>query len=327
MKIKRRGFLTLVTSAAALTLSAGLASAAPPYDQARILVGYPPGGFTDATARILAEALQPQYASAIVVENKPGAGGRIALNELRRSPPSGNNMLVQIESILTLVPLVDDTVTVTLDDVQPVTPVAAIRHAFAVGPAVPEEVKTLEDFIAWAKANPEKADYGSPGVNTSNRLFMTEFGKEADIKLNHIPYKGSAQGLIDLLGGRLAAMSSPIGDYLPYLTDGRLRVLALASASRSPLAPDVPTFAEQGYPTIVADETAGMYMLKGASAEDVEAAKVAVAEVLKRPNVVETLARIGLEVLPDVGKPYEQHLNENVSDWKRRVDAINFTKE
>ncbi len=327
MKIKRRGFVQLMTSVAALTMTTGMATAQADYDQARILVGYPPGGFTDATARILADALQPDYADTILVENRPGAGGRMALNELQRSPASGNNMLLQIESILTLVPLVDDSVTVTLADVQPVTPVATIRHAFAVGPAVPDNVQTLDDFVAWAKANPDKANFGTPGVNTSNRLFMTELAAEAGVALTHIPYKGSAQGIVDLLGGRIAGMSSPIGDYLPYISDGRLRVLGLASATRSPLAPDVPTFAELGYPGIEADETAGIFVLNGTSAEEVAAAADAIGEVLQRPKVIEALARIGLEALSGDPESYDRHLQDNSAMWQERVDASGFKAE
>lgn len=328
MTLHRRGFTRCMTALAALALTSGAALAqSSPYPMARIVVGYPPGGFTDATARLIADGLQPGYAQATMVENRPGAAGRLALTELQRRPADGSNMLFQIESVLTLVPLVDATATVTLAELAPVTPVAAIRHAFAVGPLVPAEVRTLDDFLAWAKANPSLANYGSPGANTSNRLLIETLSQASGVKLNHIPYKGSSQGVIDLLGGQIAAMSSPIGDYLPHLRDGRVRVLGLASASRSKLAPDIPTFAELGYPQVVADETAGMFMLKDTPPADLQRAALAIQEIVQRPATAEALARIGLEPLTGTPADYARHLHDNVDVWRERVKASGFKAE
>jgi len=328
MQINRRDFTAALASFAALAGWSGTASAQELIPMLRILVGYPPGGTTDAAARRYADGLRGSYAQTTLVDNRPGAGGRIALAEMRRAPPDGSVVVIQPEAVLTLVPLVDPkNATFRLADVTPISPCAVVRHALAVGPMVPTSVKSVKDFLEWAKANPNIANYGSPGANTPQRFLIEELVRETGVGLNHIPYKGSAPGVTDLLGGQVAAMCSPIGDSLPYLKDGRLRVLALASERRSTLAPEVPTFAEQGFPTLVADETSGAVMHKDTPPAVAQRLAKAMAVIAAQPETAQILGRLGLEPTSATPEQYSRQLNANFARWEERVKASGFKPE
>ena len=136
----------------------------------------------------------------------------------------------------------------------------ACRIGFGVGPAVPESVKTLKDYLAWAKANPGQGNYGSPGAGSPPHFIGALLGKEAGLDPCHVPYRGSAPGIQDLLGSQVPAMTSPIGDHLPHLASGKLRLLATSGSTRSRFAPTVPTYAEQGFPNLVMNEYYEFFM-------------------------------------------------------------------
>jgi tripartite-type tricarboxylate transporter receptor subunit TctC len=237
-------------------------------------------------------------------------------------------MVIQPEAVLTLVPLVDPkNATFRLADVAPVSSCAVVRHALAIGPMVPANVKSVKDFLAWANANPSLANYGTPGAITPQRFLIEELSRETGVRLNHIPYKGSTPGVQDMLGGQVAAMCSPIGDSLPHLSVGRLRVLALASEKRSTLAPDVPTFAEHGFPKLVADETSGAVMPKGTSPEVLQRAAKAMAAVVAMPETAQILGRLGLEPVSATPEEYTRQLNASFGRWEERVKASGFKPE
>jgi tripartite-type tricarboxylate transporter receptor subunit TctC len=297
-------------------------------DQLRIFVGFPAGGANDAIARHIAEGVRPSYARAAIVENRPGLASRFALDAMKRYPSDGSSMVVMPETIVTLIPHVDPSPsTPTLADLVPVTPCAVLRQGFAVGPMVPASVKTMRDFLAWAKANPTLANYGTPGPNSPQRFLMQELLREAGITLNHIPYKGSMPGIVDLLGGQIATFVSPIGDSMPHIKEGRLRLLGVASGNRSKLLPGVPTLAEQGFTDKIGDEFSVVVMAKGTPPEIVEAAAKAITQVLTKPTVVQSLAGLGME--PHTSSPvgYAQLLRENHKLWGERVKASGFKPE
>jgi tripartite-type tricarboxylate transporter receptor subunit TctC len=294
----------------------------------RIVVGYPAGGTNDAVARQLAEGMRPGYARATLVDNRPGAAGRIALAELARNPSDGGTMVVMPESVITLVPHVDPKPgTFTPTDLAPVSPCAVLRMGFAVGPLVPASVTTLPQFLAWAKANPTQANYGTPGPNSPQRFLIQELARETGVKLNHIPYKGSMPGVADLLGGQVAAFFSPIGDALPHTQGGRLRILGLASAQRSTLAPTIPTFAEQGFADTGIDELSGAVMAKGTPPAVLEAAAKSIAQVFALPQAVQALARLGMEPTTATSADYARLLQANHKRWGERVAASGFKPE
>lgn len=322
--IDRRQFIAASTTALALTPFAAQAQA---IEATRLLVGFPPGGTVDALARRLAEKLRGSYAKTALVENKPGAGGRLAAEELKRSAADGSTLLVTPAAMITLYPHLYAKLPYTPDDVAPVAGAASVAFALGVGPAVPDSVKTVKDFLAWCKANPGKANYGSPGAGSPPHMLAALLGKESGVELNHVPYRGSAPGIQDLLGGQVTAFSSPVGDYLPHVKAGKLRVLATSAPKRSRFLPDVATYTEQGFPMLEQVEWYGVFMPARSPAALIDRASAAIREMMAAPDVAEALAPFGLEAAyqspSDLGRAVK---TENAA-WSPIVKRVGFTPE
>jgi tripartite-type tricarboxylate transporter receptor subunit TctC len=322
----RRDFLQRTAALAALGLPLAARAQSTP-ELARILVGFPPGGTTDAMSRRIADKLRGNYAVSVVVENKPGAAGQIAVTVLKDSPADGSVLLLTPSSMLSIYPYVYKTLPYKpLEDVQPVSLACYVSHAFGVGPAVPASVKNMKDFFAWAKANPDKANYGSPGAGSMPHLIAALVGKLAGQDLKHIPYRGSAPGIQDLLGGQISAMSSPVGDYLPHLESGRLRVLAISGPTRSPLVPDVATYREQGLPVAVR-EWYGVFLPGRASAQAVRRASSYLQPALAQGDLIASMALVGLEVQSSTPQALGELLRADAEEWRGLVEQIGFTPE
>jgi tripartite-type tricarboxylate transporter receptor subunit TctC len=196
-----------------------------------------------------------------------------------------------------------------------------VRQAFAVGPQVPASVKTLKDFFDWAKAHPQLANCGSPGPNSPQGILLNILSKQINVPLNHVPYKGSAPGIVDLLGGQIAGMLSPVGDYLPHLKEGRLRLLGMASAKRSIFAPDTQTFQELGFPDMTIDDTCGIVMAKNTPAEIQNRVATAIAAVIATPETAQAFAQMGLEPISSTPAEYTRTVNQNAARWIERIKA------
>ena len=178
---------TVLSSAAAALAPWPLLARAQSIDTARILTGFPAGGTVDAVARRVADKLRGSYAKVVLVENKPGAGGRLAVDELKRSANDGTTLLITPAAMITLYPHLYPKLSYGIDDVTPVCGATSVVFGLGVGPAVPESVKTLKDFLAWAKANAAKAAYGSPGAGSPPHYMGALLEKESGVSLNHVP--------------------------------------------------------------------------------------------------------------------------------------------
>lgn len=318
----------LAGAAGAFTLAAVHGPArAQAVETARILVGFPPGGTVDAVARRVADKMRGTYAKNVIVENKAGAGGRLAVEELKRSAPDGTTLLVTPAAMITLYPHLYTKLGYGIDDVAPVSTVAQIVFALGVGPAVPESVKTVKDYLAWAKANPDKAAYGSPGAGSPPHMEGALLSKESGVDLRHVPYRGSGPGIQDLLGGQVPAFSSPIGDYLPYLKSGKLRVLATSGPNRSRFAPDVPTYTEQGFKVLEQVEWYGLFLPAKTPADVVQRAASAVHHGMAGPEMAEALASFGLEVKVNTPTDLAKAVKDENAAWGPIVKRVGFTPE
>jgi tripartite-type tricarboxylate transporter receptor subunit TctC len=327
MNIHRRKFLT-ISSAMSLVGLPGVASAqAPMVPQLRLLCGFSAGGTADAVSRRVADKLRGTYAKVALVENKPGAGGRLAVEELKRSTPDGSTLLLTPASMVTLYPHIYRNISYGIGDVTPVSTAAIMQFGFAVGPMVPESVKTLNDFLGWAKANPSKASYGTPGAGTSPHFLAALLSKESGVDLNHVPYRGSAPGVQDLLGGQIAAMSAPVGEYLAHLKSGKLRVLATSGQQRSRFLPDVPTYVEQGFKTLVMQEWFGFFLPPNTSAEIVNRAAAEIRSAVTAPDTVEALAQLGLEASANTPAEMLKAVRAENAAWGPIVKRVGFTPE
>jgi tripartite-type tricarboxylate transporter receptor subunit TctC len=183
-------------------------------------------------------------------------------------------------------------------DFQPVSQAFRFDFGFAVGPMVPASVRSLGDFIAWCKANPKDANFGSPAAGSVPHFVAEIFGRFAGVDLKHVPYRGTQLAIADLLGGQIAAVSGPVGEFLQHLPGGKIRLIATSGATRNKFAPTVPTFAEQGYKDIVFDEWFGFYMPAKVPAEVLNRTAQAIRNALGSPDLIEALGQMGLEASP-----------------------------
>jgi tripartite-type tricarboxylate transporter receptor subunit TctC len=326
MMLSRRTLLR--NTAAAVTAASACASRAQALPaNARIVMGAPPGGAGDLMARRLADKLKGLYATNVTVENKAGAGGLLAIAALREAPEDGATLLLAPSSFLSIYPYTYKSLPYhPTTDFAPVSMVCWANHGLAVGPMVPAAVKTLADFIAWAKANPKDAAFGSPAPGSIPHLIGATLAHLSGAPLRHIPYRGSAQALTDLRGGTLAAHSSPVGQFLPHLAGGQVRVLAVSGDARSAFVPNVPTYKEQGV-SIVAREWYGLFLHGRASADTVARANAAVRQAVAAPDFKDALAQFGLD--PALSSPRElsDMIRADNEEWRDHVKRIGFTAE
>jgi tripartite-type tricarboxylate transporter receptor subunit TctC len=326
--IRRRRLFQLTATASSLGLVRAFPSHAQDIvDNLKILVGYPPGGSNDVVARRVAGKLVGTYANVAVVDNKPGAAGRLVVDSLKSLAADGKTMLLTPSSVVTLYPHVYRQL--SYDPVADFTPVAVACdqvHGLAVGTPVSQQVKTVADFVAWAKANPEKANCGNPGEGSTPHLLTFMLVRSSGAPIQAVPYRGLAPAVNDLVSGQLASAMLPDGAFLPYVSGGRARVLATTGAARSPFFPDVPTFAEQGLQTILVTEWIGFFMRAGTSEAIVSRAADAIAQALRQTDLVEAFATAGLVSAPSTPAELARRLRADRAYWGHVVNSSGFPR-
>jgi tripartite-type tricarboxylate transporter receptor subunit TctC len=328
MNLNRRHFNLALGGGAALAALQSLPAFAQ-VAQPKIYYGFPAGSAGDSLARRVADKLGgSSYArNNAVVENKPGAGGRIVLETLKGSPADGTVLTLAQASALTIYPHVYTKMNYTMQDFTPISIGAQMIFALAVGPMVPDSVKTLQDFVAWAKANPEKSSFGSPGAGSMPHFVGSLFGVNAGITFQHVPFRGSLPAVNDTVGGQIAACVTPTGDSLAHAKGGRLRILAV-SAPKRVADPDAPTFAEQGYPEIVAEEWFGFFAPAKTPASIVNAANTAIRAALRDQSVIDGLSNVGLVASGgSTTQAMRASLESEFKRWGPLVKKVGFTAE
>lgn len=294
----------------------------------RILVGFPAGGSVDVSARRVAEAWRGRLAEMVIVEQRVGAGGRLAITALKDAPADGGTLLMSPSSMFTIYPHVYRKLAYKPDtDAIAVSPIANATCGFGVGPMVPASVKTLSDFVAWAKAHPEQSAYATPAAGAMPHFLGDQFKRAAGITLTHVPYRGAAPGLQDLMGGQIASGCFILGDFLPHLPGGRLRILGVTDHERSRFAPEVPTFAEQGFKGIIGVETYGLFLPPKTPAPIVDKMADLVRVALREKQVVEGLAKLGFEPLAMSPADYARRLAAERVQWGPIVQASGFSSD
>jgi tripartite-type tricarboxylate transporter receptor subunit TctC len=325
MHARRRLLSAAVAVALALSLHGlyrAAAQAQQPLDLATFIVGYPAGGATDAVARLVAEAVQGRYASSVVVMNRPGAGGQIAAGFVKDQPADGRTLLFTPAFPMVIHPHTYKQLRYdTLQDFVAIGTTHFGMLAFSVGPGTPAEVKTLKDFIAWAKANPAKATFGAP-TGGSQHFTGLMFSRDAGIKLDLVPYKGGAPSVVDALGGHIPAIVTPLAEVLEHARDGKLRILATTARERSELAPEIPTFFEQGFEKVVVQDWTGFLAPAGTPPDVVARASAAISEAVQTPKVKEAMAKLGIEVGASSPEAFAKTVRES---WERYRDIIKGT--
>ena len=326
----RRQFHKAALLIAALSAVRPFDALAQAIDQIKIYYGFPAGSAGDGVARRVGEKLAGSaYTKHTgVVENKPGAGGRIALETLKSSPADGSALALTPWSALSIYPHIYSKLSYDpARDFVPVSIAAVMHHGLAVGPLVPASVKNVKDYLAWAKANPKDASYGSPAAGSTPHFIGALLGINNGVDLKHVPYRGSVPGVTDVVGGQLASMVTPSGDFLQYHRAGRLRLLATSGKERSPFSPDVATFAEQGFAELTTEEWFGFYAPAKTPVGVVAAANAAINAALKDKAVIDSLAITGLIARGSTPEEQARSQKDEFERWGPLVKKIGFTGE
>jgi tripartite-type tricarboxylate transporter receptor subunit TctC len=289
----RRSAIALI---AACALCANAAAQNWPDKPVKLIVNFPPGGVADTLARAIAPGVSEAIKQPVVVENRPGANGAIGADAVAKSTADGYTFLVTSGGAMTVDPFIYANLPYdTQKDLTPVASLAIVRVFLMVHPSVP--AKNLNEFVVYARANPGKLSYGSAGSGSSPHIAAEMFKRAARIDdATHVPYKGAAPALNDLLGGQVQFMFDP-GPGLQHAATGKLTVLAVASAKRASRYPDVPTLEELGM-RVDADTTFGVYAPAGVSAAIIERMNREITRTLNSPVLVDNMARLGGEVAP-----------------------------
>jgi len=321
----RRNFcLTTLGLASALLLPAGAAQAQA-LESVKIVVGFPAGTTPDVLARRVAEKLAPSYAKSVIVENRTGAGGQLAVTAVKGAPADGSTILLTPLAMLGVYPYTYRSLPYNAEaDLAPVSLGVKFDIAFAVGTGVPTEIKTVPDFIQWAKANPSRANVGSPAPGSPLHFAGAELSRLSKVDLQHIGYRGTVAAIPDLLGGQLPAMVSPLGEYLKYIPEGKIRVLATSGSKRSGFTPQIGTFSEQGFKDLEVQEYYGFYLPTKSSPAQVQALNTAIRQAMAHPQVKEALDTFGMEAAAGTPEELASTLRNYSKRWEPVIKNIGF---
>ena len=293
------------------------------------MTGFPDGGPLDKIARVLAQKLSGSYATKVDAVNVLGAGGSVAVAALKNGAIDGSNLLLSPISQVGVFPLTYSNLPYVVTDVVPVAIVGVSDFALAVGPLVPLEIIDLKSFFDWLLVHPEQANFASPAVGATTQLVpqlaatMASFSRPAFPKFKHVAYSGVAPVIKDLLEGKFTAASAPLGSLLPFLRNGKVRILAQTGARRTPFAPDIPTFKEQGFPLTLRDWYA-LYLPAAARPEVVKTAAVHIGAVLSSLDMQAMLKTLYIEYEPSTPESAVQRLLKESNEWKRLIKTVNF---
>ncbi|MBL8380311.1 MAG: tripartite tricarboxylate transporter substrate binding protein [Burkholderiales bacterium] len=289
-------FAAFLAVAAALANGHALAQAWPAGKPIRVVVNFPPGGAADVIARAIAPQLSEALSQQLVIENRPGAGGNIGADVVAKSPADGYTLLMASGGTVSINPHLYPSMPFDAQkDIVPVAAAARVLVFLVVRPEIP--ARTVAEFIAHARANPGRLSFGSPGNGSSPHIATEMFKAATKTFMVHIPYRGGAPALTDLLGGQLDFMFDP-GIGLQHVRSGKLRLLAVGSPRRSPLFPDAPTVAESGMPGFDADSWFGFYAPGGTSAEIIGRLNREINRILGTAAVRERIVALGGEPAP-----------------------------
>jgi tripartite-type tricarboxylate transporter receptor subunit TctC len=288
-----------------------------PNKPVRMIIAFPPGGPTDLVSRVLAQRLSEQLGQQVIVDNKPGAGGNLAAELAARATPDGYTIFYNTSAIVIGPALYGKVNYDTLKDFAPVALTASVPMVLVVNPQLP--ARSVKEFLDLAKSRPGALNYSSSGTGTITHLASAMMSTQTGVQTQHIPYKGSAPGLVDLAAGQTQFMIDTINTVLPYVRDNRLRGLAVTSIKRSSLLPDLPTLAESGMPGFDAAAWQGIVVPTGTPADIIQKLNTEVNKALAHPDLRARLAAQGAEILGGTPAEYSAHLRTDMPRWAKAV--------
>ena len=293
----------------------------------KLVVPFPPGQGADTIMRLIAERLAPRLGQAVVIDNRPGAGGTLGTEYVARQPADGLTLLMGSSGTLSISPTLQPGVAKynPMKDFEPVTGVASVAQLFVVQANSP--FKTLQDLIRAAREQPEKVSYGSSGNGTTQHLFVEQFADMAGIKLLHVPYKGSAPALVDLIGGQIAMVPDTIPAMLPQIKTGKVRALGVTSDKRSAFLPDVPTVAEQGIKGYDAVGWITIVAPAGTPAALADRLDGEIRKVLAEPDLRQKLADMGFVEMSVSRGALRNFIGAELAKWKKVIETAKIKVE
>lgn len=325
MSIDRRQFIQ--ASVAALAVGgAALPAVAQAPDAAKIILGFAPGGTIDLAGRRVADKLAPSYARTVIVENRTGAGGQIAVQSVKNALPDGANVLLTPTSpmslhLFTYKKLPYDPVA----DFTPVSGAAMFDYALAVGPMVPASVRTVPEFLAWCKTNQGNANFGSAGQGSAAHFIGAALGRMGGADLRHVAFRGSQPALADMIGGQIAAVVGPTGEFMPNVKAGKIRLLATSGPKRGKFTPDTPTLAEQGFKDLAYVGWFGFFLPAKTPTDVVQRLNTGIRNALAQQDVVDSLATAYMEPMPTAPAQLAQMLKTETEFWASLVKTVGFS--
>ena len=295
-----------------------------PAGAVRLIIPIAAGGTSDVLARLIADRLKVDLGRAVVVDNRPGAYGRTAIEALKHAAPDGDTLLLAPIAVPVLAPLLYKQLGFEpMTDLGPVTQITTYEFAFAV--ATEQSARSLPDFIEWARGHPARSTFGTPGAGSIPHLLGTLLAKGAGIELLHVPYRSAALVETDLIGGRIAAGISAESDFTALYRAGRLRILATSGRQRSRLFPDVPTFRELGFETVEGAGWHAIFAPAGTPKAVIDRWSASIRTALGNPELREKLIALGLQPTGTTPEQLSAIIVSSTEHWGRIIKATGFS--
>jgi tripartite-type tricarboxylate transporter receptor subunit TctC len=289
-----------------------------PTKPVRVIVTFSPGGSSDIVARLIAIPLQTELGQSVIVENKPGAGGTIGAQEVARATPDGYTLLLSNSAPISISPAMQDQP--RYDPVTSFTHVSyigSVANVFVVHPSVP--ATSLRELVGWIKAEPNPVNYGSGGIGSIGHIVGETLKKDQGLRMEHVGYKGSSPMHNDLLGGTIKLAIDTLPQNVPFIRDGKLRALAVTSATRAPMAPGVPSVLELGQKKLVAENFLGVSGPAGLPRPVVERLHAAMKKSLANQTVAQRLSELGVQGRDMTPEEFTAFVANQVKEWYQPV--------
>ncbi|HVE51219.1 MAG TPA: Bug family tripartite tricarboxylate transporter substrate binding protein [Casimicrobiaceae bacterium] len=292
----------------------------------RIMVGFAAGGTADLMARLVADKMKDTLGQPVVVENRPGAAGRVAADAVKSAPADGATMMVMPIGPMAVVP--HTTKSLSFDPLKDFAPVGlGSTFDFAIGVGPQSGAKTWSEYVAWAKANPAKSAYATSAAGSLPHFFGVQLGKEIGVDMVHVAYKGSAAYANDLIGGQVPAAIDTVADLSELHKAGRVRILATSGPARSPVVPDVPTFSELGVKNLETGGWFGFFTHANTPPATVALLNRHLNQALRHPDVVAKLKSVGMDPATSTPEELQRRLASDHARWGTVVKATGFTSD
>lgn len=305
-----------------LALAPGAGAQSYPVKPIRLIVPYAPGGDTDIVARLIAPKLSEALGQQVIVDNRPGAGSLIGTEAMLRAPADGYTLAMGTISSLAVLPVTKSNVPYDpVRDIAPIVLVTTVPYVLVVHPSVP--ARSVADLVGLAKSRPGALSYGTPGIATGIHLTAEYFSTVAGIKLVHVPYKGGAPSVVDLIAGNISIVFSTFSTTGQHLKSGRLRGLAVASSARAKDFPAVPTMSEAGYRGFEASTWHGVVARSGTPRPLVTRLNAEIVRIVNTDDVRSALLTAGFDIAAGPAEDFERFVRSEISKWKKVAQVAN----